>query len=444
MKNDMKNTTKNTQVNSLPIEEGRGGAIDIKTHPCFNKDAKGKYARVHLPVAPLCNIQCNYCKRGFDCVNESRPGVTSEVLSPEQALTYLIRLKERMPHLSVVGIAGPGDPFANPIQTMTTLRLIRKEFPEMVLCLSTNGLNVLPYIEELKELKVSHVTVTLNGLESETLSKIYKWVRYEKRGYFGKQAAEILLKNQMEAIRALKRAGMIVKINTIVVPGVNDSVVGEIAAAMKEMEVDVMNTIPLYPVEGTPFAEVEEPSSAFMKEIRKEVRKHLPPMTHCSRCRADAVGLLGQDDPEAKRILSEVSCLSVEVDESRPNVAVASYEGLLVNQHLGEAQQLFIFRETPNGYKLVEQRATPKPGAGNSRWKELGEVISDCRAILVGGIGPSPSSILGRSGIKIVEMTGLIDDGLDAVYKGKELKTLKKADVFKCGAECSGKGTGCG
>ena len=100
-------------------------------------------------------FNCNYCKRDYDCVNESRPGVTSEVLSPEQALAYTIRLKEKMPHLSVVGIAGPGDPFANPIQTMTTLRLIRKEFPEMILCLSSNGLNVLPYVDELKELEVS-------------------------------------------------------------------------------------------------------------------------------------------------------------------------------------------------------------------------------------------------------------------------------------------------
>jgi nitrogen fixation protein NifB len=314
----------------------------------------------------------------------------------------------------------------------------------MVLCLSTNGLNVLPYIEELKELEVSHVTVTLNGTETETLSKIYKWIRFEKRGYFGKQAAEILLKNQMEAIRALKGVGLIVKVNTIVVPGINDDKVGEIAQEMKKLGVDVMNTIPLYPVKGTPFADIEEPSSAYMKELREEVKKYLPPMTHCSRCRADAVGLLGQDDPEAKRILSEVSCLSVNMDETRPNVAVASYEGLLVNQHLGEVEELYIFRETPNGYKLVDQRKTPKPGEGKERWQKLAEIINDCRALLVGGIGPSPSSIIGRTGIKIMEMTGLIDAGLDAVYKGKELKTLKKADVFKCGADCSGKGTGCG
>ena len=74
----------------------------------------------------------------------------------------------------------------------------------------------------------------------------------------------------------------------------------------------------------------------------------------------------------------------------------------------------------------------------------MGKSLEDCRALLVGGIGPAPSSIIGRSGIRIIEMTGLIDDGLDAVYKGKTLKTIKKADVFRCGAECSGRGTGCG
>jgi len=440
----MENINRNTNSNSLSFGEGRGGAIDIKTHPCFNKDAKGKYARVHLPVAPQCNIHCNYCKRDYDCVNESRPGVTSEILTPEQALAYTIRLREKMPHLSVVGIAGPGDPFANPIQTMKTLHLIRNEFPDMILCLSSNGLNVLPYVDELKELEVSHVTITLNGTNTETLSKLYKWVRFEKRGYFGEQAATILLKNQMEAIRALKRAGITVKVNTIVVPGINDHSIVDLAREMKEFGVDIMNTIPLYPVEGTPFEDFEEPSPERMKELRNGIKEYLPPMTHCSRCRADAVGLLGKDDPEAKQILSEVSKLSVNVDTTKPYVAVTSHEGLLVNQHMGEAAQVFIFRETPNGYRMVEQRPTPKPGDGNNRWEKLAESLNDCRAMLVGGIGPAPSSVLGRAGIKIVEMTGLIDEGLDAVYKGKELRTLKKSDVFACGSDCSGKGTGCG
>ena len=138
------------------------------------------------------------------------------------------------------------------------------------------------------------------------------------------------------------------------------------------------------------------------------------------------------------------SKLSVNVDDTKPYVAVASHEGLLVNQHLGEATQVYIFRETPNGYRMVEQRPAPKPGDGDNRWQKLADTMKDCRALLVGGIGPAPSTVIGRAGIKIVEMTGLIDEGLDAVYKGKELKTLKKADVFACGSDCSGKGTGCG
>jgi hypothetical protein len=102
--------------------------------------------------------------------------------------------------------------------------------------------------------------------------------------------------------------------------------------------------------------------------------------------------LLGQDDAEAKKIMSEVTSMSAVPDETRPFVAVASYEGMLVNQHLGEADRVYVFRETPNGYRLVEQRKTPPAGTGNARWETLGKMLDDCRALLVGGIGPSPSA----------------------------------------------------
>ena len=63
--------------------------MDRNNHPCFDDSARHRYARVHLPVAPRCNIQCNFCDRKMDCLNESRPGVTSSVLSPGQAVYYL-------------------------------------------------------------------------------------------------------------------------------------------------------------------------------------------------------------------------------------------------------------------------------------------------------------------------------------------------------------------
>jgi 3-hydroxyisobutyrate dehydrogenase-like beta-hydroxyacid dehydrogenase len=59
---------------------------DFHRHPCFNPEAKGNYGRVHLPVAPRCNIKCNFCDRKYDCVNESRPGVASTVLTPAEAI----------------------------------------------------------------------------------------------------------------------------------------------------------------------------------------------------------------------------------------------------------------------------------------------------------------------------------------------------------------------
>lgn len=419
-------------------------ALDFSKHPCFNKEAHHTHARVHLPVAPKCNVKCNYCNRKFDCVNESRPGVTSSVLKPEQAIAYLDSLVKIMPNLSVVGIAGPGDPFANPDQTMETLRLVRAKYPEMLLCVSTNGLNLAPYIDELAKLKVSHVTVTLNAVDPKILNKIYGWIRHDKKGYFGEEIGEVMLGRQLAAIDKLKEAGLVVKINTIIVPGINDHHVEEVAEAMAAKGVNLMNTIPLYPVEGTPFADLEEPTSAFMKELRGKIEKHLPPMTHCARCRADAAGMLGSDSEEAARLLSEASKMVVEDGKERPFVAVASYEGILVNQHLGEADKLYVFRETPNGYKLVNERHTPPKGDGDKRWRDLGELLSDCRAILVGGIGPKPLNILKASGLQIVEMTGLIDEGLDAVYKGKELRTLCKSEMFKCGSNCNGNAQGCG
>ncbi|MCL0036811.1 hypothetical protein M1N52_01270 [Thermodesulfovibrionales bacterium] len=100
--------------------------MDRSNHPCFNVKVRGSHGRMHLPVAPRCNIQCKYCDRKYDCVNESRPGVTSAVLTPMQAIIYLDFIFEKTKNISVVGIAGPGDPFATPEETMETLRLVRE------------------------------------------------------------------------------------------------------------------------------------------------------------------------------------------------------------------------------------------------------------------------------------------------------------------------------
>lgn len=418
---------------------------DLSQHPCFNEKARHTNARVHLPVAPKCNIQCNYCNRKYDCCNESRPGVTSTVLSPMQSVHYMKALSEKIPNISVVGIAGPGDPFANAEETINTMKLAQQEFPDLIFCLSSNGLDLEPYIDEIAEIGVSHVTITINSLRPATLAKIYRWVRYNRRVYRGEQGGMILLEQQLKCIELLKAKGIIVKINTVVCVGVNDTEVEEIAKKVAELGADTMNCIPMYPTENTEFEILEEPSKELMKDIKQRIAKYIKPMAHCARCRADAAGLLGRDNSEAMNMIGQFSTLVVNKGEGRDRVAVASNEGLLVNMHLGEARKVYVFEQSRNGYHFVETRNTPPEGGGMSRWEELAtKTLVDCQAILVGGIGESPMKVMQENGIKVIQMSGLIDAGLDAIYLNMPIKTLCRSEYTKCGESCRGTGSGCG
>ncbi|MBQ8935677.1 MAG: nitrogen fixation protein NifB, partial [Oscillospiraceae bacterium] len=84
-----------------------------KVHPCFALGAKNNKGRVHLPVSPGCNIQCNFCKRDLNDV-ENRPGVASGIITPEEAVDVVRRAVELCPDITVAGVAGPGDTLATP------------------------------------------------------------------------------------------------------------------------------------------------------------------------------------------------------------------------------------------------------------------------------------------------------------------------------------------
>ena len=422
-------------------------ALDLTQHPCFNSDARHTTGRIHLPVAPKCNIQCNYCDRKFDCMNESRPGVTSAVLEPKQALAYLGKVLERVPQLKVVGIAGPGDPFASPDETMETLRLVREKYPEMLLCVASNGLNIEPYAEELAKLQVSHVTITVNTIDPEIGAKIYSWVRDHKTIYRGEAAARVLLARQLASIKALKAAGVTLKVNTILVPGVNDDHVEIVAEEMRALGVDIMNCIPLYPVANTPFAEIGEMPPSAVKGIRAKVAALLPQMEHCTRCRADAVGKLGADQSSEFVTLMQDSAKGLLDDRTgRPHVAVASMEGVLINQHLGEAENLWIFEYDEGTPKLVEMRDTPEPGDGSLRWRELAASIADCHSILVSGVGRAPRWILEQSGLRVIEASGLIAPAMESMQSSGDVPAAMKKQFKSCASSssgCQGSGTGC-
>jgi len=260
-------------------------------HPCFgDSGAYHKFGRIHLPVAPACNIQCKYCVRKHDCVNESRPGVTSKLISPLEAVNKVRDSLAKEPRINVAAVAGPGDALANPA-TFETLRLVHQEFPHLINCMSTNGLLLADSLDLLLEAGVSHLTVTINAVDSSIGKQIYSWVRYRGRRLFAEDGFKILSKNQLEGLRAAVREGIIVKVNSVLIPGINDNHLVEVAQAVAEGGAYIMNIIKLIP-QGE-FSDRRAPSHNELFKIQHQCEFFIQQFWGCRHCRADAVGLLG-------------------------------------------------------------------------------------------------------------------------------------------------------
>lgn len=425
--------------------------INLENHPCFNREVCSSVGRIHLPVAPQCNIQCNYCNRKFDCVNESRPGVTSSILSPGQAVAYLDKIMAMRDDIAVVGIAGPGDPFANPEATMETFRRVRAKYPKMILCLSTNGLGLTrEYVDELAALQVSHVTLTINAVDPTIGGQVYAWARFNKRIYRHEAAGALMIERQMEALRWIKESGMIAKVNSIIVPGINDEHIQEIARTVREMGADLMNCIPLLPTADTAFADLPEPDAKMRFRVRTQCGEYVNQMTHCARCRADAIGRISEPmTAQIQDLIQSCARLPLDPSENRPYVAVATREGMLVNQHLGECREFTIFAIDPEDeeeFLQLETRAAPPPGGRENRWKTLADTLRDCRAVLANAAGSTPKNALTEHGLRVIEMEGLIETGLNHVYHSEPLPPAMALRWQGCGAgvSCGGDGTGCG
>ncbi len=396
-------------------------AAKTERHPCFNCGA-GKNARIHLPIAPNCNIQCNYCVRKFDCPNESRPGVTTEILSPEQAYEKYVAVKERMPNLTVVGIAGPGDALADFDRTKKTLSLIRAYDKEVVFCLSTNGLMLPLYAQELIDLGVSHVTVTMNTIDPTIGAKVYKHIDYMGTRYTGESGAAVLLANQLAGLRYLTARGVVCKVNIVVLKGINDHHIEEVVKTVKELGVAITNIMQLIPVPGSAFESLPLVSNKEITALRKTCEGHIKQMYHCRQCRADAVGTLDNDLSMEYRGCTRCGDKEKEKKEQfapLKTFAVASRSGILVDQHFGHAEEFFIYESDGEVVRFKEKRPVTKycTGAENCEDKtgkieDILYTVSDCDGVLALRIGVSPSEKLSEKGIRIFTTYDRIEDAV--------------------------------
>ena len=260
----------------------------LQRHPCFNESAHKEVGRVHLPVAPRCNIRCNFCERRV-CANLTlqHPGWARRLLSPEEAAQLVDDLAGRQPGEGfVVGVAGPGEPLANP-QTFAALARIHRQHPALMKCVSTNGLLLEQELPRLIEVGVSALTVTVNAPDSRIGQHIYAWVRHQGAVYRGQEASEILIDSQMRGIRAAIEAGLALKVNTVLIPGVNDRHMTRLARRLREVGVCLMNIMPLIP--GGRMKDWRAPTCLELIEVRSDCSGLVPQFQCCEQCSADVL-----------------------------------------------------------------------------------------------------------------------------------------------------------
>lgn len=409
----------------------------LRTHPCYNEDAHKKFARMHLPVAPRCNIQCNYCNRKYDCSNESRPGVTSEVLTPFEAVEKVRVVKESIPELSVVAIAGPGDPLANE-ETLETLDLIHRNFPDLTLCLSTNGLMLPEYAERLYGLGVRFITVTMNAYDVDISSKIYDTVVWNGTKLKGIGASERLLRNQLDGIKRCIDLGMLVKVNIVLIPDINDRHIPDLVDFVKSLGVYIVNILPLIPVEGTKFSGMRAPTPDERKMLMDTCSDGVRMMRHCKQCRADAIGLLDKD--RSSEFIRTGACGSgcgpVNVAMNSPDIpsadmmkgiriAVASDDGITVNGGFGNTSSFRMYTAvgndiTENGIVKVEHHGGVYGDAHTRNIADRIISLKDADIVIVKEIGPKPLNDLKASGKYVHVAKGDVTDIIRDAAEGYE------------------------
>ena len=271
----------------------------LQHHPCFNDEAHDNVGRVHLAIAPRCNIQCSFCERNI-CANMrmQHPGWSAKVLSVTEAVGLVHSIISSGEKNFVVGVAGPGDPLANE-ETFQVLRLLQQEYPWLLKCLSTNGLLLEERLPQILEAGIRALTVTVNTPDSTVGKNIYSWVRYRGRVYLGQEAAQVLVTSQLRGISKALDAGLSIKVNTVLIPGINDQHVVRIALLLKEAGVKLMNLIPLIP--SGKMKDRPAPTCDELRKARHDCEKILPQFRRCEHCRADIVYL-----PENKQQANEI------------------------------------------------------------------------------------------------------------------------------------------
>jgi nitrogen fixation protein NifB len=303
------------------------------------------------------------------------------------------------------------------------------------------------HVEELSKYNVDHVTITINMVDPAVGEKIYPWIFWNHKRLTGYEAAKVLHERQMLGLEMLTAKGILTKINSVLIPGINDEHLIEVNREVKKRGAFLHNIMPLISEaeHGTVFGLTGQrgPTASELKAVQDACMGGANLMRHCRQCRADAVGLLGEDRSEEftldkleqmdvvydldkrrsyqekvaverqaqqaakQEALAAVSSIDIPGDNLTVMVAVATKGGGRVNEHFGHVTEFQVFEVSATkalfvGHRRVDQYCQGGEG-DDAQLPSVVRAINDCHAVLVAKIGACPRDELSAAGVEPVD-----------------------------------------
>lgn len=194
-------STSSLSSNSLALDSLAPDSQPCDRLPCDRLvDDHGRTVRyLRFSVTDRCNLRCIYCRS--NAMERSIPH--DEVLRYEE----MLRVVEAAVGSGVekVRLTG-GEPFARK-GLMSFIRMLRTNFPQVDVRITTNATLIRPHVAELRELGIKVVNISLDSFRPEVFASV---------------TGRDLLHEVRAAMDDLLAAGIRLKINAVALRGVND------------------------------------------------------------------------------------------------------------------------------------------------------------------------------------------------------------------------------
>lgn len=366
---------------------------------------------VHLPVAPQLSARTRF--------SPPPPGV-EKCLSIGEALEMLNRRMDAgASEISMAAITGPGDPLATPEKTFAMIAAIRNGYPDLSIGLLTLGIGSSRLAGDLAKAGVDHVQMQVEGTRMAVLLRLYAWIRPGAKTLKLADAAALLLQEQRNGVSALKFRNRTVSILTTLYPGYNIEQVPLISREMAELGADTISLVPYIPHPGAE-VNLESPPQDVVDTAIAQAGISLPVIPSLLQPMAGDWAKSFNSHEGGDACSDEYMA---KPTKKRPNVAVASSNGMDVDLHLGHAIRFLIYGPRDDGLAcLLETREAPEPGAGRKRWEQVADILKDCCILLCASAGEKPRTILAEGELRVFMTEDTVEGLVDALYGGGKKK----------------------